>query len=150
MVIRKIVSRILNGTITHQQIQKAAHYEKMIVPRLEALAQIKDMLDNEFNLFSYMPSLYSFYTQIKADYIISRHSDITSFVFLIQSNADGPAKCDYICCSTFKQGKRNYESNQRPRSLLVKKRIHIRSGTTAILVDKITPQNESNVNNTIS
>ena len=124
-------------------IQKAALYEEMVVPRLEALVRINDTLDNEFNLFSYMPRMYSFYTQIKADYIISCHSDITSFVFIIQSNADGYAKCDYLCCSTFKQGARDYESNQRPRTLLKKERIHIRSGASTILMDKLSQQKET-------
>ena len=42
----KIVSRIRDGTITLAQIEKAS-------------------------LFSYMPQMYPFYTQIKADYLIS-------------------------------------------------------------------------------
>ena len=143
---KKIVSKIPDGSITLEQIQQAAQYDEMVVPRLEALVRIKDTLDNDFNLFSYMPRMYSFYTQIKADYIISSHSDITSFVFILQSNADGSAKCDYLCCSTFKQGDRDYESNQRPRTLLKKERKHIHSGTSEIMMDKLTVQKDNSEN----
>ena len=142
---KKIISQILDGTIKLEQIKKAAQYNEMVVPRLEALVRIKDTLDNEFMLFSYMPRMYPFYTQIKADYLITSRSDIKSFVFIIQSNADGSSKCDFSCCSTFKQGARDYESNQRPRSLLKKERIHISSRSSTILLDKLTPQIEFKV-----
>lgn len=134
---KKIISRILNGTITLEQIQKAVQYEEMVLPRLEALVRMKDTLDNDFKFFSYMPRMYSFYTQIKADYLISYHSDITSFVFVIQSNANKTLKCDYLCCSAFKQGERDYENNQRLLSLLKKERIHIPSKTNTIFFNKI-------------
>ena len=138
----KILSQILNGTITIEHIKNAALYEELVLPRLEALIRMKETLDNEFKLFSYMPKMYPFYTQIKADYLISRHSDITSFVFIIQANADGSAKCDYLCCSAFEQGERNFEQNQRSRTLLKKERIHLPNNTSTVLFDKIKPRKE--------
>ncbi len=140
---KKTISRVLDGTIKSGHIQKAAQYEEMIVPRLEALARMKDTLDNGFKLFSYMPRMYSFYTQIKSDYLISHHSDITSFVFIIQANATGTVKCHYLCCSAFKQGDRDYESNQRSLALLKKERIHISTNTFAILLDKLSGDHHS-------
>lgn len=136
----KTVSRILDGTIKLEQIQKAAGYEEMIVPRLEALVQIKEALDNDFILFSYMPHMYPFYTQIKADYLISYHSNITNFIFVVQANADDTAKFDYLCCSAFKQGERDYKTNQRSRVLLKKERIHISTNTSTVLLDKLSTQ----------
>lgn len=136
---QKTLSRILDGTINLKQIKKATRYEEMIFPRLEALAQMKDTLDNDFNLFSYMPRMYPFYTQIKADYLISHHSNVTSFVFIIQSHANDTTKYNYLCCSAFKQGNRDYETNQRSLTLLKKERIHINTNTSAILLDKLSP-----------
>ena len=136
---QKIVSQILNGKITIDHIKSAALYEEMVHPRLEALVRMKDILDNEFKLFTYMPKMYPFYTQIKADYLISSHADITSFVFIIQADSDGSAKCDYLCCSAFEQGERNFEQNQRPRTLLKNERIHIPSNTRVVLFDKVKP-----------
>ncbi|MCM1261524.1 MAG: PBECR4 domain-containing protein [Butyrivibrio sp.] len=110
----------------------------MVLPRLDALVQIQHTLDSDFNLFSYKPNMYPFYTQIKADYLISRHSEMTSFIFIIHTNIDGTAKCDYLCCSAFKQTERNYETNQKNLTLLKKERIHINSNQSTILLDKIT------------
>lgn len=139
---KKIVSQILNGAITIEHIKNAILYKEMVLPRLEALIRMKDTLDNEFKLFSYTPKMYPFYTQIKADYLISHHSDITSFVFIIQANANGYAKCDYLCCSAFEQGERNFEQNQRSRTLLKKERIHLPSNTSTIFFDRIKPRRE--------
>lgn len=140
---QKTVSRILDGTIKLEQIQKSAGYEEMIVPRLEALVRMKDALDNDFILFSYMPCMYPFYTQIKADYLISCHSDVTNYIFIIQANADGITKIDHLCCSAFQQGERDYETNQRSRALLKKERIHISTNTSTVLLDKLSTQDTS-------
>jgi len=134
----KVADRILEEKISFEEFQKAADYEKMIKPRLEALVHLKESLDNEFNFYSFMPSMYSFYTSIKADYLISSHFKIDSFIFIIKVNSHGEVKCDFACCSAFEKGDRDYETNQRPRTLLKKERKHISSGTTDILLDRLT------------
>ena len=139
----KIVDRILEGKISFEKIQNAAKYKKMIEPRLEALVHLKDSLDNEFKLYSYMPSMYPFYTEIKADYLISSHLNIDSFVFIIQVNPEGDSKCDFLCCSIFEKGERDYEVNQRSRTLMKKERIHIPTNTSIILLDRLLSQNQS-------
>ena len=137
----KIADRILEGKITFEQIQKAAQYEEMINPRLEALVHLKNSLDNDFNLYSFMPRMYPFITNIKADYLITSHVVIDSYVFIIHTTPKGDAKCDFLCCSAFAKGDRDYEKNQRQRALLKKERIHIASNTTTVLLDKL--NNES-------
>lgn len=72
----KVVDRILDRKITLEQIQSAAQYEKMIKPRLQAIIHLKEVLDNEFILYSYMPKMYPFYTSIKADYVISKDKNV--------------------------------------------------------------------------
>ena len=97
----KIADRILEGKILFEKVQKAAQYEEMIKPRLEALVHLKESLDNEFNLYSYMPRMYPFITGIKADYLISSHFSVDNFIFIIKANAQGELKCDFLCCSIF-------------------------------------------------
>lgn len=133
----KIADRILEGKITFEQIQKAAQYEEMIKPRLEALVHLKKSLDNDFNLYSFMPRMYPFITNIKADYLIASHLVIDSYVFIIHTTPKGDAKCDFLCCSAFAKGNRDYETNQRKRALLKKERIHIASNTTTVLLNKL-------------
>lgn len=81
--------------------------------------------------------LYPFTTMIKADYLISSHLDMISFVFIIQTSSGGEAKCDYLCCSAFTKGERDYETNQRTRTILKKERIHTHSNTCTVLLDKL-------------
>ena len=125
----KIADRILEGKILFEKVQKAAQYEEMIKPRLEALVHLKESLDNKFNLYSYMPRMYPFITGIKADYLISSHFSVDNFIFIIKANAQGELKCD-----------RDYETNQKARTLMKKERIHIPSNTTDILLDRLSAQ----------
>lgn len=133
----KLVTRILQGNVSFEKIQKATQYKEMIEPRLKALIHLKNSLDSEFTLYSYMPRMYPFITSIKADYLVASHTDIDSFIFLIQATPQGNSKCDFLCCSTFEQGERNYEANQRSRTLLKKERIHIPTNTSLILLDNL-------------
>ena len=97
----KIADRILEGKILFEKVQKAAQYEEMIKPRLEALVHLKESLDNKFNLYSYMPRKYPFITSIRADYLISSHFSVDNFIFIIKANVQGESKCDFLCCSIF-------------------------------------------------
>ena len=118
----KIADRILEGKILFEKVQKAALYEEMIKPRLEALVHLKESLDN------------------KADYLISSHFSVDNFIFIIKANAQGELKCDFLCCSIFEKGDRDYETNQKARTLMKKERIHIPSNTTDILLDRLSAQ----------
>jgi len=133
----KIVDKILDYKITYEQISKGVQYIEMVKPRLEALVRLENILESDFRLFSYMPKMYPFTTTIKADYLISSHLDLVDFVFIIQSSCNGAAKCDYLCCSAFAKGERDYETNQRMRTLLKKERIHIATSTSTILYDRL-------------
>lgn len=133
----KIIDQIINGKITYGQIQKGIRFEESVKPRLNALIHLKEIIETDFTLFSYMPRMYPFTTTIKADYLISSHKDWNSFLFILQATANGTANCNYLCCSAFTKGVRNYETNQRSRTILKKERIHIKSETSVILYNKL-------------
>ena len=111
----------------------------MIKPRLEALIHLKNSLDNDFNLYSLMPRMYPFYTNIKADYLITSYIDIDSYIFIIHTTPSGDAKCNFLCCSAFTKGERDYEANQRKYTLLKKVRLHIPTNTSTIILNKLEP-----------
>ena len=67
-----------------------------------------------------MPRMYPFITGIKADYLISSHFSVDNFIFIIKANAQGELKCDFLCCSIFEKGDRDYETNQKARTLMKK------------------------------
>ena len=134
----KTMNMILSGKISHSQIEKGSQYEKSVKPRLEALIRLKETLEQDFQLHSYMPRFYSFTTQIKADYLISSATTPVDFIFIIKSNSSGEISiCDFVCCSAFMQTKRDYRENQRPRSILKKERVHIAINTTTVLFDRL-------------
>ncbi len=135
---RKIVDNILNGKITYEQFQKGSQFEISVRPRLEALARLKDIIEKDFTLFSYMPRMYPFTTRIQADYLISSHQDMDSFVFILQRTDNQTAICECLCCSAFIKGSRDYEINQRPRIILKKERIHTATQKTDVLFNRIT------------
>lgn len=135
----KIITRILDGKISFEQIQKASQYDKMVKPRLEAIIHLKKALDNDFILYSFMPRVYPFFTNIRANYLITSHIDIDSYIFIIHTNPSGDAKCDFLCCSAFTKGNRDYEINQRKYTLLKKERLHIPTNTSSILMNKLEP-----------
>ena len=87
-----------------------------------------------------MPRMYPFITGIKADYLISNHFIVDNFIFIIKANAQSELKCDFLCCSIFEKGDRDYETNQKARTLMKKERIHIPSNTTDILLDRLSVQ----------
>ena len=84
----------------------------MVKPRFEALIHLKNSLDNDFNLYSFMPRMYPFVTNIRADYLIASHIVIDNYVFIIHTAPTGDAKCDFLCCSAFAKGERDNETNQ--------------------------------------
>ena len=77
---------ILSGKISHSQIEKGSQYEESVKPRLEALVRLRETLEQDFQLHSYMPRFYSFTTQIKADYLISSATAPVDFIFIIKLN----------------------------------------------------------------
>lgn len=134
---RVTLDRIIEGKIKYEHIVKGAQYKNMVRPRLEALSRIKNSLDNDFILYTFMPQMYSFSTTIKADYLIVLRSDKTPFVFIVKSSSVDNSVVECVCCSAFMEGERNYEENQRLRTILKKERRNLVNGTIDVLYDKL-------------
>lgn len=110
-------------------------------PHLAGFQYMKDLSLPNYNSSKIVTRMYPFFTSIKADYILSSHYKLDNFIFIIKATAKDELKCDFVCCSIFeKDDQRNYETNQRSRTLLRKERIHIPSGTSTILFNKLFPQ----------
>ena len=137
---RKTVDMILSDKITYDKVKKGTLYQEYVKPRLLALVRLKEILEQEFDLFSYMPQFYPFVTKIKADYLISSRIEPTAFVFIIRESPTGNAVCDFLCCSAFEESGRDYRANQRSRTLLKKERVHIETQDTVVLYDRL-PKN---------
>ncbi len=130
-----VINKILTNKIHYTTITKSAYYTEMLKPRLEILIQAKNIFDNEFNLFTFIPELYPFTTTITADYLISSNINLSSYIFIIHSKIHKDKS--YLCCSAFSKGTRDYETNQRKRTLLKKERIHLPTNTSVVIFDKL-------------
>lgn len=51
---RKTVDMILSGKITYDKVKKGTLYQEYVKPRLLALVRLKEILEQEFDLFSYL------------------------------------------------------------------------------------------------
>lgn len=138
---KKLLQKILDGTIDTAPFLHAVQFDKFVAPRLHAIIRLKDSLDKNFILFRYMARYYPFHTKINADYLISSHLDNTDFIFIINSERDS-ASVEYTCCSIFEQEERNYEEGQRELTLLKKERIYIPTNQSDILYDRLSTKSE--------
>lgn len=132
-----LIDRILEEKITYDKIIKSNNFETMVKPRLEALIILKTSLDSDFILYSYMKRMYPFTTTINADYIISYKGDKNSFTFIVKSSDQLDGEKNYLCCSVFTEGERDYSINQRQRIVLRKERIYIPSNESTILYNRL-------------
>lgn len=105
---------ILSGKITYDKVKKGTLYQGYVEPRLLALVRLKEILEQEFDLFSY--------------------------VLIIRESPSDNAVCDFLCCSAFEESGRDYRTNQRSRTLLKKERVHIETQDTVVLYDRL-PRN---------
>lgn len=139
---RKTVDMILSGKITDDQVKKGQQYSEKVKPRLKALVRLKERLDQEFELFSYRPMFYPFFTKIKADYLISSKIEPDAFVFIIKG-ASNATVSEFLCCSAFEKGDRDYCTNQRQCAILRKDRVHIETGNTEVLYNRLNVKKSS-------
>ena len=85
---------------------------------------------------------YSFFTKIKADYLISSNIEPSAFVFIIKG-ASNSTVSEFLCCSAFEKGDRDYCTNQRLYALLRKARVHIETGNTEVLYNRLIEKKSS-------
>ncbi|MDR1018832.1 MAG: hypothetical protein LBM02_09045 [Lachnospiraceae bacterium] len=134
----KLLHNILENTITLDYISKSIHFNE-ILPRLNVLSNINEIIKNDFSLFYFRPQmLYSFSSNIKAEYIITSNIRPYSYVFLIHTN-DKVQKDDltFVCISVFEKETNDFTENQRQRIILKKELINTKNNSSIILFDKL-------------
>ena len=112
-------------------------YDNMVKPRLSALSKLINILDENFILYAYSPHLYPFATMLRATYLISSHLNEVNYIFITKNSSDNKIN-NYLCCSIFSKGNRDYEFHQIPLTLLKKEKINIKTKTSIVYVNNIT------------
>ncbi len=134
---KKLLEKVLEHKISESMFLKSRNYKTKILPRLEALLNLQEILDNDFLLYSYFPDFYPFTTMIKADYLISSHIHPRRFIFIIKINQFNKGNVEYHCCSSFIKENRDYEINQRRRTILKKEKVNIKNNEMITLLDRL-------------
>jgi hypothetical protein len=131
----KILNAIITEKINDEFIKTSKKYLPYVISRLTALNNLENSLDNDFRVFRYRPCGYSFYTTIKAEYLIEGHaeSDLL-FFFTIKT------KEYYSGVSIFMKDERDYTVNQKALTILKKEKVNIKTNDKIILLDKLSSQ----------
>ena len=127
-----LFQKILNGTITVNQIDSSKYYSA-IKDRIDYLIYLEQILDDNSTVFKYNPKLEAF-SVIQADFLLKNEVQARNvFTFLAQDASSGK----YFCRSFFPQMDKDYSLGQASWTLLYKKKIHKSSGEESILFDKL-------------
>ena len=128
----QLFHKILNGTITAQQLESSKFYPK-IKDRIEYLSYLEQIMDSNETVFKYNPRLEAF-SAIQADFLLKNEMQSRNiFTFLSNDKASGK----YFCRSFFPQINKDYSKGQTNWTLLYKKKIHKSTGEASVLFDKL-------------
>ena len=128
----QLFHKILNGTITAQQIETSKFYSN-IKDRIAYLAYLEALMDSNETVFKYNPRLDAF-SAIQADFLLKNEMQSRNiFTFLSSDKASGK----YFCRSFFPQTDKDYSQNQTTWTLLYKKKIHKSTGQEEALFNRL-------------
>ena len=138
----KILYKILDGTITMEQIQSGAKYFKMVEPRLIALGALESILDNDFSLYLFNSSRIPFFSRIEADYLIHGGAAGGEIDLVFVSKDD--ERSTHFCRSAFvERANQNFTAGQAKLTLLYKSKTVISNQTEQIFIDRLTAQSKN-------
>lgn len=127
-----VFNRILAGSITPQQISDSSFYS-IIQERVDYLALLESIFDDNKTVFKYNPKLEAF-SIIQADFLMKNEIQSRNvFTFLSQNAETG----NYYCRSFFPQIDKDYSLGQTSWTLLYKKKIKKSTGAETVLYDRL-------------
>lgn len=143
----RIFDDILTSAEYRQHIATSDFWTDKVTERITCTSIIEQLIDDNHTIFRYNPSRSSFYSQIKAEYLLSNPDVIISssdqrdiYVFL-DKRADSEER---FCKSIFPKGLRDYTERQAIWALLYKAKKHISSGQIEVLYQHKSYSPESN------
>lgn len=110
----KLVPALLSGVLDDSLIEKSVNWPK-ISGRLNSVLQLEEILDSEFNIYTFAPDRLPFPSKINAAYLLYSEK-INDGVFLFfDQDADV-----YYCKSLFHDDIHDYKANQTQWTVLTK------------------------------
>ena len=113
----KLIPALLNGIMDDKKIESARNWS-LIDGRLNALINLQNTFDDDFDIFSFDSGKVRGYSRIDAEFIVkSSVVDAVYFIFLDERSGK------YYCKSAFEKDQVDYTQNQSPMTLLYKKKV---------------------------
>ncbi|MBM6897217.1 hypothetical protein H9X86_07510 [Pseudoflavonifractor capillosus] len=131
----RIFDHILSGKMTQAQVEKSIFFQENI-RRLEHVAQLESLLDNNRLIFRYLPQKAGF-SKIQADFVLEHQLDAQIFYLFLIGEAGGQRQ---ICTSFFPKEHMDYTKGQSKYTLLKKVKRNIRTGECMIQVNRLSPK----------
>ena len=121
----KLIGALISGKLDDALIEKSASW-LIISDRLRAIVSLPRILESDFTIFDFSPNKLSFYSKIKAKYLVySEETGEGVFLFLDKNSGA------YYCKSIFRKDISDYRENQSKWTVLKKVR---RRGEEEILL----------------
>lgn len=124
----KTINKVLDETINFDVIQNSINYLNKVEPRLDALCSVKSIFRGHFKLYRYNKNLYSFYSNIKADYLVFDEVTRTPYFLFLREGEE----C-FKTISTFSKGSRNYTENQKVLNILLIEFINTKLNSSSVI-----------------
>lgn len=129
---KRMLSKVLDGTVSETFISKSKNYENIVKPKLRAITQLQSFLDGEFNSFLYNQKKVPFTSSIEAKFLLSNNDLEVVFLFT-DEDKDGT----YFTRSVFLKDNRDFTMNQTPITLLLKEKKNLATGAATILSNRM-------------
>ena len=126
---RKMMEKVLDGTITEEMITPSVSYEGMVKRKLTAIIHLEELLNRCAKVYQFNPRKLPFHTEIRATYLLV--DAVTNVVFLFTDTADGGKT--FFSRSTFVMDEHDFRANQSSMTVLQIKRTDLKTEDTEVL-----------------
>lgn len=117
----KMLSKVLDSTITERLISKSENYEKIVKRKLTAIIHLEQLLNGCSSVYMFNPMKLPFYTDIHAKYLLVDEKTHVVFLFTDTEN-NGES---YFSRSTFIMDDHDFRVNQSKMTVLQVKRTNL-------------------------
>lgn len=121
----KFISKVINGEVDDELIEKAAEWKTKIRGRLESIIVLEEALDTEFLIYRFDPRKVPHGSNIAAKYVIKNLCTGVTFFLFVDEDAGR-----WFCRSVFQLNVADYSVNQARVTVLKKQK---RKGNDVII-----------------
>ena len=124
----KALEKVLDRTITGEDVSKSVNYEWTVKSKLEAIIHLEQLLNRCSKVYIYCRERLPFYTDIVAKYLLVDDAEKVVFLF-----TDKGENANFFSRSTFVMKNKDFRANQPRMAVLQIKRTDLRTGEESVM-----------------